>query len=183
MIRKFILAAVVLLGIGGYEFSQQGPHTPLEWAYSQAGITLFPGDDAINPLVLDYIRTEPDGYDSEPESWIEENGWCGFFVSWCLTKAGYKAPSHPMDGGYWKEIGIPITDINDVKPGDVVLIQGHVAFIYSIDFNNGTLILLGGNQGYFGGPPAGVNFIPITFSDVEWVIRPVKVQDHPGHNK
>lgn len=175
MIRKFILAAVVLLGIGGYEYSQQGPHTPLEWAYSQVGVNIS------EAITMDYVHSEPNGYDGETDVWVEENGWCGFFVSWCLQKSGYRAPGHPMSSGSWKETGIPITDINDAKPGDVVLIAGHVAFIYSIDFDNGTIVILGGNQEYLGGPPAGVNFMPITFADVLWIIRPVKVQDHPGH--
>jgi uncharacterized protein (TIGR02594 family) len=176
MIRKFILAAVVLLGIGGYEFSQQGPHTPLEWAYSQVGINIS------DPLVMDFIHSEPNGYEGETDTWVEENGWCGFFVSWCLLKSGYRAPEHPMSGKYWRESGIPI-ELKDVRPGDVVLIPGHVAFVYSVDLELGTIVILGGNQEYLNGPPAGVNFMEITFADVLYVIRPVKVQDHPGHNK
>lgn len=75
-------------------------------------------------------------------------GWCDWFVTGCLEKAGLSDITETMYGVLqMSKAHFVVTPI----PGDVVLLQGHIAFYAGEDPTQDYIWILGGNQEYSDG--------------------------------
>jgi hypothetical protein len=75
------------------------------------------------------------------------DGWCSAFVSFIMREAGYKFSPNNTDFG-WMYV---IHRVPEPKPGDIAMLDSHIAFYLGAKVNKeGTHVvgLLGGNQDY-----------------------------------
>ncbi len=76
----------------------------------------------------------------------DETPWCGTFVGYCLSEAGFVIPKYWMRALAWADWGRPLLV---PRVGAVVVFSrvggGHVGFVVGIT-KEGTLMVLGGNQ-------------------------------------
>lgn len=117
----------------------------LDTAHEYVGLAEFPGAKHNAKIVKMYADTG--------NSWVtdDETPWCAAFVGSVLAQCGIKGTGK-LNARSYLEWGQKV-DIKDAQPGDVVILsrgsnptQGHVAFFHSWK-NNGSVNLLGGNQG------------------------------------
>ncbi len=76
-----------------------------------------------------------------------QDGWCSAFVSFIMREAGYKFSPNNTDFG-WMYV---IHRVPDPKPGDIAMLDSHIAFYVGQKINKEGLHvvgLLGGNQDY-----------------------------------
>ena len=122
------------------------PLTPYDVARQHIGVREIPGKKH-NPLIVRWLRVFA--------SWIsdDETAWCSAFVAHCAREAGYETEGSTLAARSWLHVGEKV-NIHSARKGDVVIFwrgdpeswQGHVAFIHSIDRDQGTIRVLGGNQ-------------------------------------
>lgn len=104
-----------------------------------------------NPRILECYRVAQNSYTCDncgPEMY-----WCAAFVSWALETAGIESP-RTMGSQVFKTYGgeVDWRDTSNIRKNDIVVFKsrvrtgGHVGFIQEIT-SNGTLKVLGGNQG------------------------------------
>ena len=76
----------------------------------------------------------------------DETPWCGTFVAYCLSEAGFVVPKYWMRALAWAEWGRPLLV---PRVGAVAVFSrtggGHVGFVVGID-KAGNVMVLGGNQ-------------------------------------
>lgn len=116
-----------------------------ETAKAHLGLAEFPGAKS-NPEVVKM-------YADSGNSWVkdDETPWCAAFVGSVLAQCGIKGTGK-LNARSYLDWGQKV-DLKDAKQGDIVILtrgnsktQGHVAFFDSWQ-NNGSVNLLGGNQG------------------------------------
>ncbi|KQW49672.1 MULTISPECIES: TIGR02594 family protein [unclassified Roseateles] len=96
----------------------------------------------------------------------DETAWCSSFVNWSMEQAGIRGTDSAAARS-WLNWGnaVPMNSAN-VRPGDVIVFprgnnpaQGHVAIVSEV-LANGTVRVVGGNQGV-----RGENYDGVTYSD------------------
>jgi uncharacterized protein (TIGR02594 family) len=125
-----------------------------------------------NERIVEYHKTTtlPDEYHSD------EVAWCSSFINWCMKQAGYTGTgsARAKDWIKWgQKLTMPVygaiavidygVDANGVDRG------GHVGFVVGKK-ENGSLILLGGNQGKQG--QGSVNETPYRTNKIVGYILP-----------
>ena len=82
------------------------------------------------------------------------NAWCAFFVSWCARQAGIATnviPNKPnVNSNGFRDWAIQKDRLIDKskapKPGDIVILSGHVNIVIGIDEKNKKVTTIGGNE-------------------------------------
>lgn len=76
--------------------------------------------------------------------------WCGLFMAWCVTQAGFKPPAIAIRAKEWAKFGTALP-LQGIPPEGAIAVftregGGHVGIVVGVH-TNGDLDILGGNQG------------------------------------
>jgi uncharacterized protein (TIGR02594 family) len=109
-------------------------------AENELGVYKIPGND--DPRVRQYATDTLQNDDN-----YTNDGWCSAFVSFILKEGGYQYSPNNTDYGW----GFVIHRVDAPKPGDIAMLDSHIAFFIGQKVNaEGQIVvgLLGGNQDY-----------------------------------
>ena len=129
---------------GDSEIKRPKPDDPpwLVIALAEQGVEEVEGPEA-NPRIVEYDSA------TTLKATSDEVAWCSAFANWCMAKAGI-AGTGSAGARSWLHWGVSC----EPRRGAVAVFrrgnstwQGHVGFVVGVDSYQGTLQILGGNQG------------------------------------
>ncbi|WP_296144482.1 PAAR-like protein [uncultured Flavobacterium sp.] len=150
------------------------------FALKEIGQKAILGKEKNNPRISEYFNASSNG-----KGLTEETNWCGAFVSWCFTQAGYSPPPLSCRAAMWqfwkqdKPIygSAAVIDWNDnqtAKPNgkdQAVGGDGHITFVIGISEDGNHYYCVGGNQGGSKGART-VKISKYSKSDIDWFVIP-----------
>lgn len=150
------------------------------FALKEIGQKAILGVKSNNSRISEYFNASSNG-----KGLNEETNWCGAFVSWCFSQAGYTPPSLSCRAAmwqFWKQdkpiygsaAVIDWGDNGTAKPNGkdgAVGGDGHITFVIGISEDGNHYYCVGGNQGGSKGART-VKISKYSKSDIDWFVIP-----------
>jgi uncharacterized protein (TIGR02594 family) len=162
---KIVSLLVALLPVSA--FAQQAVY---DLALKEVGHYKMPGTN--DSRVRQYSEET-----SNPIEFYTDDGWCSAFAAWVLKNTGYQYANYPT-GEEWMHVA---DVIDDPVPGNICLMQSHIAFFggwLDLPGYGKAVLLLGGNQAH------RVCVLPVGEANILYFMAPRKAPEgwNPRHH-